>query len=796
MEMNINPEIGLTQAQVEERLTAGKVNIQPHSRTKTIGKIIKDNTLTLFNIINIVLALMVIFVQSFQNLLFINIVLINTFIGIIQEIKAKKTIDKLSLISQPHVIVLRDGNLMEIVFEKIVMDDILVLKSGKQVPSDSQVVKGELEVNESLLTGESVAIMKYEGDELLSGSFVVSGEATVQVIRVGLENYASKLVEAVKVIKKPNSEIMKALGFIMKTVGIVIIPIGLLLLYKQIIVQELPLQAGVVGTVAALIGMIPEGLVLLTSVALAVGVIRLGHHKTLVQELYCIETLARVDVLCLDKTGTITEGNLEVLSMETISNEKNPVQALRALIANLKDENATFKALSESCKGEAPKWKCEKIIPFSSDRKWSGANFSDQGTFVIGAPEFVLGNRYPEIQDKVECYASEGNRVLMLGYASEPFNDDGSLPENIKTIALLPMGDKIRPEAKKTLEFFRNQGVDIKVISGDNPVTVSQVAHRAGLLDWENYIDAATLTTDEAVKQAALVYSVFGRVTPMQKKLLIQSLKEAEHTVAMTGDGVNDVLALREADCSIAMAEGSDAVRQVSQLVLLDSNFASFTRVLMEGRRVINNITRAASLFLVKTMFSLMLAIIVIIANEAYPFVPIQLTLISAVTIGIPSLFLALEPNKNRVTGNFLEKVLKKSLPGALTVVFNVVMIMIIGSNLPFNHEQVSTLAVISTGLVGLVILFKVCQPMDNKRWSLFFAMTGAFLCSVLFGGNLFFLLPVQEFTSSMVIVLGIAILDIYPLIKIFISMINKIEDFMIKRKKEKKIIKTTVIEE
>ncbi len=795
MENNINPEIGLSQAQVEERVTAGKVNVQPESKTKTIGRIIKDNTLTLFNILNIILALMVIFVQSFQNLLFINIVIINTFIGIIQEIKAKKTIDKLSLISQPHVTVLRDGSPQEIAFEKIVIDDILILKAGKQVPSDAQVVSGELEVNESLLTGESESIMKYVGDELLSGSFVVSGQATVQVNRIGLENYASKLVEAVKVSKKPNSEIMKALNFIMKGISIVIIPIGIILLYKQLVVQQLSVQASVVGTVAALIGMIPEGLVLLTSVALAVGVVRLGHHNTLVQELYCIETLARVDVLCLDKTGTITEGNMEVLSMETISNDKNPVQAIRALIANLKDDNATYRALCESCKGEAPKWQCDRVIPFSSERKWSGAFFAEQGTFVIGAPEFILGEAYSEVKEKVEYYASEGNRVLMLGHAADSFGADGSLPDAIKTIALLPMGDKIRHEAKKTLEFFRNQGVKIKVISGDNPITVSQVAHRAGLLDWDNYIDAATLTNDDDVRNAATAYSVFGRVTPEQKRLLIEALKNEGHTVAMTGDGVNDVLALREADCSVAMAEGSDAVRQVSQLVLLDSNFSNFTRVLMEGRRVVNNITRASSLFLVKTMFSLMLAIIVIIANEAYPFVPIQLTLISALTIGIPSVFLALEPNKNRITGNFLEKVLKKSLPGALTVVFNVVMIMIIGSYLQLNHEQISTLAVISTGLVGLFILFRVCQPLDNKRWALFFAMVMAFLGSVLFLGDLFFLLSVREFMPTMDIVMAITILDIYPMIKIFDWSINKVENFWKRRTKRKNTAKSTVLE-
>lgn len=789
MENNINPELGLTQAQVEERVKEGKVNFQPKSKTKTISAIFKDNTFTLFNILNIILALMVVFVESYRNLLFINIVIINTVIGIVQEIKAKKTIDKLSLISQPHTIVIREGQRQEINFESIVLDDVLVLTPGKQIPSDSQVIQGEIEVNESLLTGESEPIMKREGDTLLSGSFVVSGEGIVQVTQVGMENYASKLADEAKFIKKPNSEIMRALKLIMKVVGICIVPIGLLLLYKQIIVQGLSVQAGVVATVAALIGMIPEGLILLTSVALAVGVIRLGSYKTLVQELYCIETLARVDVLCLDKTGTITEGNMEVLSLEILNNEKTPVHGLRALVANLKDDNATFRALFDCFKGDPPQWKCEKIVPFSSTRKWSGANFGEKGTYVIGAPEFILGSRYQNIREKVESYASEGNRVLMVGYADKPFEGDYGLPENIETIALLPMGDKIRHEAKKTLEFFRNQGVAIKVISGDNPVTVSQVAKRAGLWDSDNYIDASTLTTDTEVKEAALIFSVFGRVTPTQKRVLVNALKEAGHTVAMTGDGVNDVLALRDADCSIAMAEGSDAARQVSQLVLLDSNFASLTRVLMEGRRVINNISRAASLFLVKTIFSFMLAIIVIIANEAYPFVPIQLTLISALTIGIPAFFLALEPNKNRVTGNFMESVLKKSMPGAMTIVFNIIILMILGGLVPLTNQEISTLAVILTGSTGLVILFSVCQPMDNKRWGLFFVMTAGFAFFVLYFGKLFFLLPIIAFSGVMFAILIVAFLDIYPLLKLFGRLLDAIEGLYFRwQKKEKKV--------
>ncbi|MGV8905564.1 MAG: cation-translocating P-type ATPase [Acetobacterium sp.] len=784
MENNINPELGLTQAQVDERVAEGKVNAQPPSKTKTIGRIIKDNTLTLFNILNIILALMVIFVESYRNLLFINIVIINTIIGIVQEIKAKKTIDKLSLISQPQATVRRDGRRQVINFESIVLDDVLVLSPGKQIPSDAVVIVGEMEVNESLLTGESEPIVKRSGDLLLSGSFVVSGDAMVQVTHVGLENYASKLADEAKILKKPNSDIMRALRFIMKAIGIAIVPIGILLLYNQIVLQGLTIEAGVVATVAALIGMIPEGLVLLTSVALAVGVIRLGHYKTLVQELYCIETLARVDILCLDKTGTITEGNMEVLSLEILKNERNPVQGLRALVANIKDDNATFKALSDYLKGEAPPWKCEKTVPFSSARKWSGANFGGFGTYVIGAPENILGSQYHSIREKVESYASQGNRVLMIGYSTKPFRGDYELPDDIETIAILPMGDKIRPEAKKTLEYFHNQGVNIKVISGDHPVTVSIVAKRAGLWDADNYIDASTLTTDEAVTKAALIYSVFGRVTPNQKQVLIKALKAAGHTVAMTGDGVNDVLALREADCSIALAEGSDAARQVAQLVLLDSNFASLTRVLMEGRRVINNIRRVASLFLVKTIFSFVLAIMVILADKAYPFVPIQLTLISTLTIGIPAFFLALEPNRKRVSGNFLEFVLKKSVPGAMAIVVNIIIIMILGGLVPLNRLEISTLAVILTGLSGLIILFRVCQPMNSQRWGLFFVMTIAFIGSVVFLGDFFYLLQLSEFSGVMVAILMILFIDIYPLIKFFTWLVTTLENYYDRWKK------------
>ncbi|MEG0509553.1 MAG: cation-translocating P-type ATPase [Eubacterium sp.] len=784
---NPSVDVGLTSAQVEKQFERGLYNKQPKSQTKTVGQIIKDNTLTLFNFLNIILAIMVIAVGSYKNALFINIVIINTVIGIIQEIKAKKIIDQLSLISQPHTQVIRDGKEEEIEIDKIVLSDILILTAGKQIPSDARVVSGEIEVNESLLTGEADSIIKKVGDTLLSGSFVVAGQAYVRVDKIGNDNYASKITLDAKKARKPNSEIMRAMNLIMKVIGFTILPIGVFLLIGQMTIENSSFYQSVISTVAALIGMIPEGLVLLTSIALAVGVIRLGRYKTLVQELYCIETLARVDVLCLDKTGTITEGVMEVKSIDLINNIKDPAKALRALVNTLKDDNSTFLAIKDSFSGERPKWNATKIVPFSSARKWSGANFGSEGTYIMGAPEFILGDDYDQYKDKIEGYASQGNRVLMLGYSDETFEGENELPQKITVIALLLLADKIRKEAKKTLEYFASQGVEIKVISGDNPLTVAEVAGRAGLNNASHFVDATTLKTDDDVIEASGKYTVFGRVTPGQKRVLVNALKSAGHTVAMTGDGVNDVLALRDSDCSIAMASGSDAARQVSQLVLLDSNFSSLTKVLMEGRRVINNISRAASLFLVKTIFSFLLAVIVIMANEGYPFIPIQLTLISTVSIGIPSFFLALEPNKSRMSGNFLEKVLRKALPGALTIVLNIVVAMIIGGLIQLSNEEISTMACLLTGVAGLIILYGVCQPMNIQRNILFWSMTIIFAIAIVFFPEFFYVIPFfsMNLTSNLdlILVLLPMMFLIYPVMLLFRKFITVAERFLITHK-------------
>lgn len=756
---------GLTQEEVNERIAAGKINTSPNPRTKTCGQIIFDNTCTLFNVLNLVLAILVIAVGSYKNALFINIIVINTVIGIVQEIRAKLTVEKISLVTEPKATVIRDGKTQDIPVDHIVLDEHICLKTGKQIPSDGVVLLGDLEINEALLTGEADPILKKVGDPVLSGSFVVAGTGEIKVTRVGADNYANQLASEVKRINKPHSDIMNALGSITKFVSIIILPVGLLLLGQAIAIQGRSLQMRVTSTVAALVGMIPEGLVLLTSVALAVGVVRLSRCQTLVQELYCIETLARVDTLCLDKTGTITQGTMELKSIDAVEDCKMVTQVLRAMVASLKDDNPTFMAIRQSIRGKSQPWTVRQQIPFSSARKYSGVTFEEGGTYILGAPEFILRDEYKKIKERVEAHAQKGYRVLALCHSDEPFGEAGALPPHIAVAALLVLGDIIRPEAKDTLSYFSSQNVAIKVISGDNPVTVSEVAHRAGLSDYANYVDAATLTDEAALCAAANVYSVFGRVTPEQKRVLINALKDSGHTVAMTGDGVNDILALKDADCSIAMASGSEATRQMAQLVLLDSNFANLTQVLSEGRRVINNITRAASLFLVKTLFSLLLSLVVILSNKYYPFVPIQLTLISALTIAIPSFFLALEPNSARVEGSFLTNVLQKALPGALTNVVAIIAVIFMGGKLSLTADQISTVACILCGTTGLVILYAVCQPMDVGRVLLFTAMVFVFVFALFFFPGFFSIIPMDEMTGSMVLMVIPMMALTYPVL-------------------------------
>lgn len=756
-------ERGLTASQVAERKAKGLSNEQKGVVTKSIGQIVAGNVCTLFNLINGVLAGLVFFTGSYKNVLFMIVILCNLGVGIFQEIRAKKTIDKLSLISAPTAKLLRDGQQVTVPVSEVVQDDIAFLSVGTQVYADMLILEGSCEINESQITGESEPVYHQAGETILSGGFIVSGHIKVRAVKVGGESYANQISNSAKYIKKPNSEIMKSLRFIVKVVSIAIIPMGLMLFYGQLYRMNQDTNEAIVQTVAALIGMIPEGLVLLTSVVLAVSVIRLSVHKTLVQELFCIETLARVDVLCLDKTGTITAGKMQMDNIIFLDAEKEHVDrdtltaVFCAMIDTMKDKSATFLAVSEyftekeECRdffaGGSRALSCEEVIPFNSSKKWSGIFIEGCGSYVLGAAEFVYFNHLNSrstsddiLEETIRKYADTGRRVLLLAHSEKPFQDR-DLPDDVKPVAILVISDQIRVEAHDTLRFFREQGVELKVISGDSPATVANVARTAGLENADCYVDASVLS-DEELADAAPKYTVFGRVTPHQKLLLIKALKEAGHTVAMTGDGVNDVPALKEADCSVAMASGSDAARVVSQLVLLDSNFASMPRIVAEGRRAINNIQRSASLFLVKTIFSFLLTAIFLFLAQPYPFEPIQLTLVSALCVGIPSFVLAMEPNKERISGKFIYKVFQKAIPGGVTVAFGVLLTVLMGSILSLTPDQVSSVALLVTAFNMFIVLLGACLPFNKIRLALYCAMITFFSLTVFVFGSFFELAP------------------------------------------------------
>ncbi len=746
-----DPNQGLLPQQVEMRMAQGLHNGDSGIKSKTEGQIIRENVFTFFNLLNFVLALAVILVGSPRSALFMGVILSNIVIGSFQGIRAKRTIDKLSLISSPKANVVRGGQRFSIQVEDVVLDDILILEAGNQICADATVSAGECEVNESLLTGESDPVVKAPGDPLLSGSFVVSGGCCAQVEHVGAENYANKIAGDAKTVKKRNSEIMNSIDFIVKMIGFAILPIGGLLFWKQFFVLGDTFQNSVVSTAAAMVGMIPEGLVLLISLAFAVSVVKLSARKTLCQDMYSVETLARVDTLCLDKTGTITEGSMQVDELRPFPGftEEEMKEALTALVNNLSDSNPTFMALKDWLPGETVH-RAGEIVPFSSARKWSGAYFPGFGCYVMGAGEFILGQGFGAIRSQVEACSQNGQRVLLLARSASPF-DGKELPGGLQSMGLVLISDKIRKEAPRTLRYFADQGVDLKVISGDNAVTVANIAKKAGLDHADRYVDATRLRTEEDVRQAVREYSVFGRVTPQQKLALVKALREDGHTVAMTGDGVNDVLALKEADCSIAMASGSDAARTVSNLVLLDSNFASMPIVVQEGRRSINNLQRSSSLFLVKTIFSALIGVLFIFINYTYPFEPIQQTLISSLTIGVPSFILALEPNNDRLRGKFIGNVIRMCIPAALTMTANIVVLCALTEPLGLTSQETSTMAVIMTAMTGFIMLFKVSAPFNTLRGLLFGAMLSAFLFAFLFMGEFFALV---DMTLPMLIAL------------------------------------------
>ena len=713
---NPNIEEGLNDEQIKERMQNNLVNYDTTVKTKTIKQILAGNFLTLFNLLNLILGIAVFCVGSYKNMLFLGIVIINTAISTFQEIYSKKTIDKLSVIASSKANVIRNKIKQEIGINDIVLDDILELNSGNQISTDSIICEGEVEVNESFITGESDTVIKKKGDMLLSGSFIVSGKCYAKVEHIGNDNYTAKISSDAKYVKKANSEIMKSLNQIIKILSFAIVPIGIALLINQLNIGA-SYHDAVVKSVAAMIGMIPEGLVLLTSTVLAVSVIRLSRNKVLVQQLYCIETLARVDTLCLDKTGTLTEGVMEVKDVVKLNSNFDIDNILANIAKFSQDKNSTILALRDKFTNVEKEFKPENIIDFSSKTKWSGISFENEGSFIIGAPEFVLKENFIKYKNEIEKYLTD-YRVIVLAHSKDTIIEK-QLPGNVEVLAYVLILDKIRKEATQTLKYFKEQGVDIKIISGDNPVTVSKIAKAVGLENYDNYIDLSTLKTDADIINASRKYTIFGRVSPEQKRTLVIALKQDGKTVAMTGDGVNDVLALKEADCSIAMANGSDATKSVSELVLLDSNFASMPKVVAEGRRTINNIERSASLFLVKTIYSTILALLFIFMGEKYPFVPIQLSLISTVAIGIPSFILALEPNKDRITGRFMRNIIEKAIPAAITVILGIIALTIGNKFGIIKNEIYSSLCVISTGFTGIMLLFTLSKTRKSEKSNL-----------------------------------------------------------------------------
>lgn len=769
--MKTNIETGLTSKQVENRINTGQVNYNTTIKTKSIKEIFRTNICTLFNFLNIFLAFLILLSGAYKNLLFLGTIICNTFIGIIQEIRSKKIIDNLSLIASSNSTVLRNSKQEKININEIVKDDIILLETGNQIVTDSIVVEGRLEVNEALITGEINPITKNQGDELLSGSFVVSGKAKAQVTHVGEENYTYKISKDAKYIKPIGSEIMKSMKKIIKLVSYIIIPLGLIFFIKQMNIPNNTIPNSIVNTTAALIAIIPDGLMLLTSTVMALNVIKLSKYKVLIQEMYCIENLARVDTICFDKTGTLTKGIMQVTAYIPYKNI-NIENLIKEICYNLDNHNATMNALTKKY-GTSNNYNVEEIIPFTSEKKWSGVTFKNYGTYIMGAPEIILKKTDKNLK-QIEQYQKE-SRVILLAHSKQNFKNN-NLPENLEPIGIFLIEDIIRKEATKTIKFFEKNNVQVKIISGDNPITVSKIAKKLGLSFADNYIDTTNLTNDE-LKEASTKYNIFGRVTPFGKKKLVESMQEANHTVAMTGDGVNDVLALKQADCAIAVASGSEAARNVSELVLFDSNFNSIPKIVKEGRRTINNIERSASLFITKTLYALLLLVLFMFVDRSYPFIPIQLTLTSAFTIGIPAFILALEPNNERIKGNFLINVTSVAFPTAITIIFNIVLLLITADIINMSNIDISTIAVLLLATTGFMHIYRISYPLNLIRTTLLIAMIISFLVAIFGFENLFSLSVITQPLTAIYLILALFSYLFFSIItKIFEKYVYKIK--------------------
>lgn len=795
---------GLTDEEVRQRVEEGFTNRTDISTDKTTKEIVVSNVFTYFNLIFLVITILLIMVGSFRNLTFLPIIIGNTVIGIVQEIRAKKTLEKMSLLNAPHADVIRNGSVKQISTEELVKDDVILLTAGKQICADAVVISGNIQVNESLLTGEADEVEKTEGSTLMSGSFVVSGECYARLEKVGNESYISKLsLEAKSMGGKEQSEMIRSINLIVKWVGIVIIPIGLILFWQSHFVNGESITKSVTSTVAAIIGMIPEGLYLLTTVALALSTMKLARKKVLLHDMKSIETLARVDVLCVDKTGTITEPDMKLKEIFLCKNSGADgtqtaltLDELKSLIldyANASvDNNATMLALKAYAADtltnntSALHRTAVSQQAFSSSLKYGSVTFSD-GTYLLGAPEFIMHEDFARIEEEIIPYADKGDRVLLFArYDGE--NVENGINGSVTPLGFVALANPIRENAVKTFEYFKSQGVAIKVISGDNPRTVSRIAIQAGIESAESFVDAATLDTEDKIADAVNKYTVFGRVTPKQKKQLVKALQAKGHTVAMTGDGVNDILAMKDADCSVAMASGSEAAAQAAQVVLLDSDFAHMPDVVYEGRRVVNNIQRSASLFLVKNIFSLLLSLFSVILMVTYPLEPAQVSLISMFTIGVPGFLLALEQNKDRIKGRFITNVMLKALPGGLTDVIAVGALVVCGEVFCISDASIGTIATLVLSVVGFMILFKISEPLNGMKYAVIIGNIAGLVFSGFFLKKLFALTDLSNICILLMIVFGFAAESLFRNLTLLVEKLRgSYEKNLMKKEMKKK---------
>ena len=789
------PIIGLTSEEVRERIDKGLTNHTDISTQKTVGQIVKSNLLTYFNLIFLILTVLLCIVGSFRNLTFLPVIIGNTVIGIFQELRAKKTLDKMSMLNAPHSIVVRDGEQQQIQSEELVKDDIIILSAGNQICADATVLSGSISVNEALLTGESDEIKKKSGDRLMSGSFVVSGQCYAKLDKVGNESYISQLTAQAKAMGDgEQSEMIRYINKLVKWVGIIIIPVGIILFCQAYIMNGETFKKSVVSMVAAVLGMIPEGLYLLTTVALALSTLRLANKQVLLLDMKSIETLARVVVLCVDKTGTITEPGMQVTEL-VISGRCGDAEMDKRAFAHLladysaviEDNNATMEAIrAYVAKNEIEKGSRTllKTQPFTSANKYSKVSFVE-GDYMLGAPEFIMKDRYEEISGEIEEYQSKGYRVLLMAESGEDSIGSVRPLGGISPIGYIVLSNPIRENAESTFTYFKEQGVAIKVISGDNPATVSEVAKRAGIDGAENYVDASTLASEKDITEAVDKYTVFGRVTPKQKQLIVRALQKQKHTVAMTGDGVNDILAMKDADCSIAMASGSEAAAQAAQTVLLDSDFGRMPYVVFEGRQVVNNIQRSASLFLVKNIFSLLMAIFSAIFAITYPLEPSQISLISMFTIGLPGFLLALEPNRDRIEGNFMVNVMLKALPAGLTDVLSVGALVICGQVFNLPSEDIATAGTMLLAVVGFMIIIKISHPFNKMKYGvLIINIVGLLFCG-LFLGRLFAIESISNICFLLMVVFAFAAESMFRYLTLFVE---KLSSFFGDEKNRRKI--------